>query len=150
MQFWQQWRQRRREAHRDIFSYWDGQKQRRADPLKIARALDGHKTLNLQRDLPLLDAGDPEATGNVVNSVLEVFGCQAWSESTPGLTMTEALDLLNSFCEYGEELKKKRNPSQTFTPPMDRESSTQSDSGTQSMSDFGPTSTESNCAAQAG
>lgn len=115
----QRWRQRRREKARQIFKYWDGAKDRAADPISIARAIDTHPTLDLDKHVKLAMAGDNESHQIIVTAVREVFGVSQWTESTPGLTERECFDLLDSFAEYIEGLKKNSNPFPTDAPPME-------------------------------
>jgi len=148
MGFWQRWRQRRREAARQIFGYWDGSRERRIDPMKAARGFDAHPRFNLSKHLALVEKDDPEAIAITLEAVRDVFDVKEWTEATPGLTQIECLALFRAFGDYIEDLKKKLNPSQTFTPPTDQELSTPEPLPTPSTSDFGPISTESNYAEQ--
>lgn len=112
----------RPEAQRGLFQYWDGQRSRQIDPIKAFRAIWTCEHCDLASDArtaqnPLTHDGKPMipaaevygAEDRIRQMTREVFGVQAWSESTPGLTVDETDALLASFWAYIQQLKKKRN-----------------------------------------
>jgi len=140
------WLDHRRENSRKIFSYWDGQRTRRIDPMQAARALDGHPTFVPKVHLMLLEKGDKDGIDVTLQATRDVFGVKEWSESQPGLTEAETLQLLDDFAAYNESLKKKHSQSPTLFAPTEKESSTDGDLDTPSTSDSGSTSSESSSA----
>ena len=111
---WRNWRDKRQ---RQIFSYWDGSRQRSADPLEVARALDYHPKFSAKLHIPLIESGDDDALQITLGAVRDVFGVPAWSEKTPGLTQQETIDLLDRFVTYLDDLKKNIKHSPTTAPP---------------------------------
>lgn len=118
----------RRHERRDIFAYWDGQSQRQIDPLVAWRALwedpDVDPKLDFQLATGLDEQGravdyDPAAQDRVAALVRKIFDVQPWSEKTAGLTVNETFQLLWSFLRYINELKKKRGPTPTSSPPTE-------------------------------
>lgn len=119
-----------RQSAREIFTYWDGAKERRIDPLVAWRGIWGHKEIDLARAVkisvnPTLADGKPvyqpeeiyAAEDQMRQLACEVFGVQQYSESAPGLTVAELDELLSRFIGYMTDLKKKRKPLPTTRPP---------------------------------
>ena len=99
---------RRQNKHREIFHFWDGQKFRSIDPLKVWRELDAHPQFRMDLHPEALDAGDSEAWAVTVQAVRDVFGVPVMTENS-GLTESECLDLLKSFALWVNALKKNIN-----------------------------------------
>ena len=116
---------------RQIYRYWDGQRMRRADPLRIIRLLTIHPTFDMGSH-PLLAtmAVRPEATDEEVHSAMrnsveatevcvdairQVFDVQTLDSR--GLTDGECMALLNDFTLYIEGLKKSTSPIATTPQP---------------------------------
>lgn len=118
-----------RSTRREIFTYWDGERERRLDPLVAWRQLWGDTECNPQRDFgPATGASgepyDPEAMDRVLALIEKMFGSKPWDEKTDkGLTVNERLSLLWAYLGYMTELKKKQGHSQTQSPATDSESS---------------------------
>lgn len=148
-QWFKSWRERRRMRGRALFCFWDGQRQRYADPFRTLRALDHHGEMNLTAMADLVDKGvEPESTV-VINGVAEVFGVTRWDEASgTGLTDWEITGLLSDFLAYLESLKKNGNPGPISSEPTDSPSSTGPDSPgepTNPPSACGSAPNESNC-----
>lgn len=145
----------RRPDDREIFAYWDGAKQRRIDPLVAWRKLWGDPDINLGDEYkvalnPISEDGKQfypdgmvaESEDRLLTLIRKTFDVQPWSESTPGLTIDETLDLLAAFLQFRAALKKKRNPLPMPSPSSaTREESASADS---TPPDSLP-STESDC-----
>jgi hypothetical protein len=108
-----------RKRKRLLFRFWDGEKSRAADPLSLLRNLDLHQTFNLENSIPLIAKGDSKTIGEAILAIREVFGVKAWSESQPGLTEGETVDLLFSFLEFNQVLKKNIVPTPTLPSPSE-------------------------------
>lgn len=121
-------------TEQEIFVYWDGERERRADPLVLWRKIWNHPECNLQPDYkmaanPTRQDGQPmfpremvlAAEDRIFALIREVFDVKQFTENSPGLTVTKTEDLLVAFLEYMDELKKKRSPPQTPLPPTDSE-----------------------------
>lgn len=109
---------KKRRSEKQIFRYFDGKKERGADPIKTFRAILSHPKFNLQEHMAsLMDDGpsadtavQTEASQIAVDSVREIFGLTGWSEDTPdGLTEIETLEVLADFIIYMDGLKKNGN-----------------------------------------
>jgi hypothetical protein len=110
----QRWRERQWNRHRLLFSYWDGNRVRRADPYRLSRELQGQKELDLIAVAPLVDEGKEPETTQFVSVIAAVFGVERWNDSTQsGLMDWEILDLFRDFNGYLLNIKKKYNPGPT-------------------------------------
>lgn len=119
-----------RRDERELFRYWDGQKQRSIDPVASYRAIWSDPECNLLTDAttarnPIKPDGAAfypisevyAAEDRLREMTRRIFGVKEWSEDQPGLTVDETDALLNSFLAYCADLKKKRNPLPTALPP---------------------------------
>jgi len=115
---------------RCLFRYFDGVKKRAIDPVATYRLLWTTGDCDLLADSttarnPLLADGTPfypiaevyAAEDRLRAMTRKIFGVQEWAEGRPGLTVDETDALLNSFMAFCADLKKKRNPSRTPSPP---------------------------------
>lgn len=107
------WRQNRTRA---IFRYWDGQAMRSADPITLWRAIKAHPQFNLERDPLMHDAGDDESTVICLNATRDIFGVKPVEEG--GLTETETIDLLGSYFDWINAVKKNISTSPTLPESM--------------------------------
>lgn len=121
-----------RAPDRCLFRYWDGVKQRAIDPVATYRLIWTSDLCDLLPDCararnPLKADGAPfypisevyEAEDRLRAMTRKVFGVKEWTESTPGLTVDETDELLNSFLVFCADLKKKRSPSPTASAPTE-------------------------------
>jgi hypothetical protein len=117
---------------RELFVYWDGQKQRRIDPLVAWRRMMADPECNFAQDFqvamnPAKKDGTPfypdalvdEAEQRLLRLTRETFDVTAWAENEAGLTVAETIDLLGDFLRFRVELKKKRSTSPTLSPSLD-------------------------------
>lgn len=136
----------RRLRQRGLFSFWDGSRQRYADPFKVWREIASNPDLNLEEMAEDIDKGEEPATSIAIKAVCQAFGVERWSdESHRGLTDWELLNLLGDFQGYLELLKKSGSLGPTSSPAMDSESSTSpagQDAATSFSSAFGYASSE--------
>ena len=117
---WRAWRESRQRA---LFEYWDGCRQRRADPFLTWRRLFADPAVNLLDLLPLADQGKEPETTQVIEFLCRAFGVERYDERTgQGLTDWEVLRLLSQFHQYLEALKKNTSPGPTSSPPTAQES----------------------------
>jgi len=94
-----------------IFKYFDGTRERSADPVTVIRKMAAHPKFDVDRHLADMVCGEPgleaEASEISVQATREIFGIPAWTEDTPeGLTEMETLGVLNDFVLYVDNLKK--------------------------------------------
>lgn len=108
-----------RRRRRDIFQFWDGRRIRRIDPLVAWRVMWQHPTCNVSDDLNAADNGDFEAQARALAMTRDMFGVQAWSEDSPGLTVDETYSLLCDFLDYMGRKKKAPGSSPPPSPPSD-------------------------------
>lgn len=105
---------------REIFRYSDGTRERGIDPIKALRELLSQQDFALGTDPQLAETGDQEAYGRTVGAVRRVFAVAEWSEDDTGkesgTTETECMQLLKSFADYLDEIKKNISPPQTSQP----------------------------------
>lgn len=142
------WR-RIREREQEIFRFWDGSRERGVDPLVVLRDLNAHPQFKPEFHPSLILNGDPasgavkEATEITLDAVNFAFGVEPWREAdgaAKGLTVTKRLELLLTFSEYLDALKK--NISGTPTSPAAMESPVLDASTTNAESDCGSISIE--------
>lgn len=94
---------------RDIYSYWDGEKDRTADPLVLWHNLFSDEEIDLIADLKKAAEGQLEAHNRISDLVRKTFGVKKFEDG--GLTNIELHALAQDFLlVYCEELKKKRGP----------------------------------------
>ncbi|MGO9108539.1 MAG: hypothetical protein ACLP9L_04835 [Thermoguttaceae bacterium] len=115
------WRKQRRLAAMlkagAVFSYWDGQRVRHADPFKLWRELTQDPDVNLERLLPEVDAADGKAIDTAIAHVCKVFAVTRWDETAQtGLTDLELLNLLGGVLRWTAFVKKNSSPGQTSPP----------------------------------
>jgi len=128
-----------------IYSYFDGQKLVRVDPLVYyRRVMDKGPELDL--DIKLANSpskASEKGRLGVLTKIRSIFGVKPFEEG--GLTESETTDLLDHFLLYCESLKKNSNP--TPIPPTATSAPTASSSPvpspTPNTSDSGSTATVS-------
>ena len=121
---------------RQLFRYWDGSRERAADPLVVYRSLDRDEEFNNQRHPYMVEAGDDEATGIMLRAIQRAFDVTAYDEQAgTGLTQLEMLSLYGDFSGYCEGLKKNTSPSPTPPSPTDATSPDSSGATTSATSD---------------
>jgi len=127
------WKARRRQSRRLIFKFWDGARERRADPMEVFRAIETDPKYRIGVTDILVDAGDHESIDTSLAMIRRVFGVAQWTESSPGLTEQETLELMANFCLYIAALKK--NTPTTPTSSSATEASIWSESNGETTSD---------------
>jgi len=99
------------DKERMIFRYHNGTKQIAADPLVIQRKLLSQKDVDLDSEFRLAVSDTKEslaAISRVVDVIRFSFGVKPLDpETEEGLTDTECLQLMASYAEFLNELKKK-------------------------------------------
>lgn len=97
-----------------LFVYHDGHRWRRADPMRLYRALAAHATYRPDVTPVMADAGDAEALATMLQAAQDVFGVRPFDETTGrGLTENEQLDLMIDFAAWLESKKKSMPTSPT-------------------------------------
>lgn len=118
-------RQRRRDRDRALFHYWDGQKARRIDPLRVWRELANHDKMDLDTMPAMADEGQEPETTTVVDAFCEVFDVHRWDDASgTGLTDSDILNLINQLQGYFAALKKNTSLGVISSEPTDLGSST--------------------------
>ncbi len=123
--------------HRAIFRFWDGRTYRRVDPLVAFRALREHPTFEIERDLTGHDAGQEDSTQACLAATRVAFGVVPFdgSGNLPlGLTEAETIDLLATFGNWTQAVKKNISPSLTSSPITTAEPPSCMESATAAMS----------------
>jgi len=99
-----------------IFRYHNGSKQIAADPLVIQRKILSQKNIDLDSEFRIAVSDTKEsldAISRVVGVIRSAFGVKELDpETEEGLTDTECLQLMASYAEFLNELKKKASLSQ--------------------------------------
>lgn len=117
-------RRRKRNRQRLLFSYFDGWRTSRVDPLRVHRDLELHPEFSWDMGF-LIDQGDAEATDVAIRATCEVFAIHRWDPATEqGMIGAEILSVLFDYSEYVEAQKKNSSPGLTSPPPTESESST--------------------------
>lgn len=128
MGFWQRlWRRLPLGEDRFIFRYWDGRRQRRADPLEVFRGFFSHPNFDLETDPDLVFAEDLrislEASARLTTAVRDILQVPPFAEG--GLTEAECLRLWQDFFAYTHAVKKNgsgppTSPDNMGPPSSDR------------------------------
>lgn len=116
-----------RNRGRAIFRFWDGMRERVADPLVIHRALMAHPEFNWETTPALIDVDDDKISTDAIrvtaDGVRSAFGVP--SLEAGGLTEMELVHLLVQFTSYLADLKKSIG-----SPPTSPEPTGSAPSGT--------------------
>lgn len=107
-----------RPKERLIYSYWDGERNRKGDPLELLRRLNGYEGLALKEDAQLAFGSTPEAPralGRLVGAVREIFGVKRLDDG--GLAEAECLGLLVQFLQFITEVQSDAAPLPSSAPP---------------------------------
>jgi hypothetical protein len=103
-----------------FFEFHDGKSIRSLDPINLLLSLEADKELLLYRHTKLAKQGNKDAIRICTNAVQNCFGVVPYSDpKLPGLTVSEMLDLLESFLVYCELQKKSTNDLQKSPASMD-------------------------------
>lgn len=113
--FWRFWR--KPERQREIFTFWDGNKPRSADPIAVYRSLKDDPKFNIDVHPALVDAGDVDAIGITAAAVRSAFGVK--SLDAGGLTEQECISLLLQYFNWVDSVKKKDNQPPTSQSASD-------------------------------
>lgn len=136
------------ERNRAIFTYWDGQRLRRIDPLAAFRAIRAHERFDIDTHLDLANGGIDEAIQVTLEATREIFDVREYADGV-GLTIDETMNLIGSFVYYLNALKKNGSPRPISPEPTAPESSVANCETTNALSDSGSTVSEQNCGAPA-
>ncbi|HEY1601733.1 MAG TPA: hypothetical protein VGG64_19185 [Pirellulales bacterium] len=105
---------------REIFRYWDGTKERGADPLVVLRALVTDSEFDIKTDPELAAQGIADATDRTLKAIRRVLSVRPWETlacgKEVGLTDAETLELLSDFGLYLDGLKKNSSLTPTSQP----------------------------------
>lgn len=134
------------DQERRIFVYWDGQRQRRVDPLLAWQSLANDSEFNIETHPAAADRGELDAVRISCQASRRAFDVKPLAEG--GLTESECFNILVQFFEYCASLKKSidRPP----TSPAPTESPSSGTSITPPVSDSGLTASEPNAASVPG
>lgn len=113
--FWRLWR--KPERQREIFTFWDGNKPRSADPIAVYRSLKDDPKFNIDVHPALVDAGDVDAIGITAAAVRSAFDVKPLSAG--GLTEQECISLLLEYFDWVDSVKKKDSQPLTSQPASD-------------------------------
>jgi hypothetical protein len=124
---------------REIFQYYDGLINRKADPLLLLERVT-QSDFDMQSDMDLVLADDPAAFNKMIEMVYSVFEVKEYEKG--GLTRLECHDLFDRFLGYLVDLKKKRDAMRTQSEPMEQPSSETESETTKHESEFTSTPKE--------
>lgn len=121
------WLQRRKfERSRALFTFWNGRKFVRIDPLRAYLTLRDHEQFNIE-DHPILianDLGQPE-TDYFIAAMELAFGIKRFDPETGnGLSLEEMVDLFTDLILWMNETQKKTQFGSRQSEPTDSTSST--------------------------
>lgn len=106
-------------SRRNLFRYWDGKTWRADDPLAIQVSLESHPVCRWDVHPQLAEQGDLDAYEICLKAICDVFHVKRFTyETAEGLTQKELMDLLTSFADFMERLKKNTASSQTLPATM--------------------------------
>lgn len=154
-------------SEREIFTYFDGEKIRYADPIACWRSIWNHPTIDLAHEFkvtanPKMADGERPYTkeemfaaeDRIRELMRDVFKLKPWSEESPGLTVGETDNLLTAFMAYVTDIKKKLSPSVTTSQALEsmepRASTDSTEFPTNTSADSGSTAIESSAAEPSG
>ena len=108
--------------NRFVFTYWNGHKIVKGDPMVFWRELQQHEDYR-EDDFKLIqvDGLRNQIFAKLSGVVRDVFGIQTVADG--GLTELECLDVLRSYIEYSGFQKKSGEETQTLPSTTDQESS---------------------------
>jgi hypothetical protein len=113
------------DRQRKIFSFYDGARMRRVDPLLVWRLIMTHPDFDPAVHGPAFDRGCPEAWKVVLKCARDVFQLEHFTElGKPGLTEQEMVSLFKRFLAFCEDLKKSFEESPTTPPSTEQTPST--------------------------
>lgn len=128
---------------RNIFEYFDGTRLRRIDPAQAVRSLDTSKEFDWEQDPGLIEFGNAAALQRTVKAVQKAFDVRPFSTSgTNGLTESETVELLMSFCNW-LVYQKKSGSGLLISPTSTESKSSPNPPVTNETSDSGSTSNDS-------
>lgn len=124
------WRARRQKKRTDIFWFYDGERRRGADPIRVLQELALHPEFNPQSTPGEARSPDQrvaaQASKICVAAVHQAFGAHEWRQDAKGrvsgLTAQESMDLLVSFDNWMEALKKNGDGLPITSPSTTAES----------------------------
>ena len=132
---------------RKIFSYFDGERTVKADPLALyKRVMDKGPSLSIDIAVSSSQSKDAaKAQKELVENIRKIFNVKSLTneiECVGTLTDTEVLNLLDMFMDYTADVKKnsKTLPTTATTTPLSTTS--KNDQATTSTMDSGSTKTE--------
>jgi hypothetical protein len=105
---------------RFIFTFWDGEKNRKVDPLEVQQRLVSNTELDLEIDLKIIQTSAPnapEALTRLCSGVRSAFKVKEFDDG--GLLQAECLALLIAYSMYMSDLKKKLPSSLTSQKPTE-------------------------------
>lgn len=104
--------------HRLIFSFWDGKQFTSADPFVLLRKLTNTDKFDMTADLKSLQIPDPkiisEKIGFIAEGVREIFSLRPFEDG--GLSELECVQLLLTFSDFLDRVKKNGGLSQVLLP----------------------------------
>jgi len=127
---------------RFIFSYWNGSKIVKADPMVLWRSLQQHPEFSeVDFRMMKVDALRDSLVNKLANVVRDVFDIK--QPESGGLTELESLEVLRSFIEYTGFQKKSGDQTQTSPQPVaDTSEGSTAGGNTNDSSDSTSTATE--------
>lgn len=127
---------------RQIFRFFDGEKERGIDPIATFRAFVSQPDFDYQADVGLAETGDLQATARVLAAARAAFKVSEFSEDNgqqSGMLDSEVIATMKAFGSFISSLQKKTESTLTSQPSTDlEESQTTNSSVASGSSDIGP------------
>lgn len=120
--FIKNWLARRRfQRSREIYTFFDGERQRSIDPWRCYRKFISHELFDDATSVEAEEGQEPQCS-NAIKAISESFELPVFDPETgKGMTDAEIYAFLQGILEYTEEIKKKRSPGQTLPKSTDQE-----------------------------
>lgn len=94
---------------RRIFRYWDGVKERYADPIEIVRSITNIENLDIDADSIKAEQGDAESLGRILDGLRDILDIPHYTENDgepEGLLNDEVLEVYKEFSNFVMAKKK--------------------------------------------
>ena len=114
------------QSERCIFRYFDGEKARATDPLKVFRDLRSYPELDFKADIEAMKAEDVSAEKRIINAARQAIGAKDFEEvegKPIGLLDHEVLSVVYRLMSLLADLQKKLSNTQTSPSGTGAESS---------------------------
>ncbi len=140
--------ERRRLRGRGLFRFYDPSERRYryADPIAVHQAIHEHPKLDEERHFAALERGEEPETSEVLAIVREAFGASKFNASSgTGWTVSETLQVWDSFMAYIDSQKKSIESRPNWQSPTESEFSVDQSDDTTCSADSISCEAAANC-----